>query len=410
MHSFKEALFFKFVYFFSFFFFFHFSFFSYAKKEPYEIEKNGVYFDQILQSFKRTNFKSPILFIERGVQKVRGLIFLKRADGAQAKRGKEKEIELTIYSSRKEHLIRPIFKKYEKESNQKGNSSQRKVKIKYLTGESYALLQKLKIEEKYNPVDLLITVDAGSLGFAKEQGLLEPVSSPILKKNIPSYLRESKNYWFAVSLRTRPIFYNPKFVNPKELSTYENLGDSYWKGKLCLRTSKKVYTQFLVSSMILHLGKKRVKEILQNWVKNLATKVFFSDTKLLKAIDAGQCWVGIANTYYYARLLKDNPQIRVQLFWPNQKERGVHINISGIALAKTSKNQKEAKKFMEWLSQEEAQKMFADLNMEYPVNQNTKLHSIVHSFGSFKKDTLSLEKIGEMQKESIFLMDQVKYN
>jgi iron(III) transport system substrate-binding protein len=308
--------------------------------------------------------------------------------------------ELVIYTARKEHLVKPVFDKYTKETG---------VKIKYITGKAPVLLQRLISEGKNSPADMLITVDAGNLWNAAQNGVLSKVESTSLESNIPEEYRDSSGYWFGLSLRARTIVYNSDRVNPKELSGYSDLADSKWKNRLLLRTSKKVYNQSLVAMMIAENGEKETLETVKGWVSNLAAPPFSSDTKVLKAVAAGQGDVTIVNTYYLGRLLKKSPNLPLKIFWPDQDKNGVHVNVSGAGVTKYSKNKKEAVKFLEWLSSENAQNLFADINMEYPVNKNIKPHSFVKAWGEFKASKMKLENAGAMQKEAVKLMDKAGY-
>ena len=308
--------------------------------------------------------------------------------------------EIFVYTARNEQLIKPVFDAYTQKTG---------VRIKYITDKAGPLLQRLIAEGKNTPADLLITVDAGNLWQASQKGLLQAVSSSVLSRNIPDYLRDPNQQWFGLSIRARTIVYNTNKVKPSELSTYEDLGSSSWKKRICLRTSKKVYNQSLVAMMIAELGKGRTEKIVRSWVDNLATNVFSSDTKVLEAIAAGQCDVGIINTYYFGRLMKKKPDLPIALFWPNQKDRGTHVNISGAGLTRYAKHQQETIKLLEWLSSEEAQNIFADINLEYPVNPRVSPHPIVAAWGEFKQHLINISKAGELQVEAIKLMDRAGY-
>ncbi|MHB1292172.1 MAG: extracellular solute-binding protein, partial [Sulfuricella sp.] len=216
--------------------------------------------------------------------------------------------EVVVYSARNEQLIKPIFDAYTKETA---------VKIKFITDKEGALLQRLKAEGENTPADMLITVDAGNLWEAAREGSLKPVQSKVLASNIPAHLRDPGNQWFGLSVRARTIFFNNQKVKPAELSTYEDLGSPKWQGRLCLRTSKKVYNQSLVAMMIAEHGEARTEQIVKSWVANLATDPYPDDTKMLEAIAAGQCDVGIANTYYFGRLMEKKPGLPLGIFWPN---------------------------------------------------------------------------------------------
>lgn len=308
--------------------------------------------------------------------------------------------ELVVYSSRTAHLIDPAFKEYTKKTG---------INIITYQGKAGSLIQKLKSEGKSTKADILLTVDGGNLWNAANLGLFQPVNSKILMKNIPGELRDLKNLWFGLSLRARTIAYNSSKINVKDLTSYEDLALPKWKKKLCLRTSKKVYNQSLVAMLIHIHGVKKAEKIVKGWVQNLAADIFSNDTKVLNAIDSEQCQVGIVNSYYFGRLKKKNPKLKVALFWPNQKSTGVHVNVSGAGVLKHSKNKAEAIKLLEWLSSAEAQNLFSDVNMEYPVNPNIKPDKIVASWGSFKSNNMNISKTGELQAEAIKLMDRVKY-
>lgn len=308
--------------------------------------------------------------------------------------------ELVVYSARNEQLIRPLFDAYTKTH---------KVEIKFITDKAAPLLARLKAEGKRSPADLLITVDAGNLWKASQDDVLARVNSRVLKKNIPDNLRDPDFRWFGLSIRARTIVYSPKRVNTEELKSYEDLADNRWKDRLCLRTSKKVYNQSLVATMIAHHGEARTERIVKGWVRNLATDVFSNDTAVMKAIMAGQCDVGIVNTYYYGRLLRKQADLPLKLFWPNQSSTGVHINVSGAGVTRYSKNKRAAIQFLEWLSQSEAQKILADGNLEYPVNKSVKANKLVRSWGRFKQDTINLTKAGALQARAVKLMDRAGY-
>jgi iron(III) transport system substrate-binding protein len=308
--------------------------------------------------------------------------------------------ELVVYSARKEHLVKDLFDQYEKESG---------VKIKYLTGKAAALMQRLKAEGKNTPADIFITVDAGNLWHAAKEGLLQPVDSQTLNNNIPAHLRDQEGRWFGLSIRARTIVYNTDKVTPGELGTYEELADDKWKGRLLLRTSKKVYNQSLVAMLIAEHGYDKVLEIVKGWVGNLAAPPFSNDTKVMESIAAGQGDVGIVNSYYFGRLIKKNPDLPLALYWADQESSGTHVNVSGAGVTAHSRQQAEAVKFMEWLSSEQAQNMFADANMEYPVNPNNTPHPTVQAWGAFKQNMMNLDQAGALQGQAIMLMDRAGY-
>lgn len=307
---------------------------------------------------------------------------------------------LNVYTSQKEEFVKPVFAAFEKSSG---------IKVQFVSDKGPVLIEKMKAEGSRSTVDLFLTVDAGNLWLAQKEGLFAPVQSEILNKNIPSQYRHTGNEWFGFTLRARTILYNVNKVKPSELSTYEDLADTKWKGRLCLRTSKNVYNQSLVAMMLDKQKPQQVETTVKGWVANLATDVFPDDTKMIEAIAAGQCDVGIANHYYLARLAKDNPKIPVAVFWANQKTEGVHVNIFGAGVLKSSKNKQDAQKLLEWFASQEGQTVLAQNNMEFPILTGVKPAELVAKWGSFKPSNQSLSKAGELQAESVQLMDRVLY-
>jgi iron(III) transport system substrate-binding protein len=308
--------------------------------------------------------------------------------------------DLVIYSARNEQLIKPLFDRYTQETGQA---------IRFVTDDAAPLIERLAAEGKNTSADILLTVDAGELWNAAERGLLQPIQSEVLDRDIPEHLRDPKDRWFGLSLRARTIVYSTERVDPKSLSTYENLADPVWKGRLCLRTSKKVYNQSLVAMLIAQHGEARAEEIVRGWVANLATDVFSSDTLLIEAIVAGQCDVGLVNTYYYGRMLRDKRDLPVKIFWADQAGEGVHVNVSGAGVTTHSRHKEAAVKFLEWLSAPEAQQMFAGLNMEYPANPAVPAVELVQSWGTFRASTMNLSRAGELQATAVKLMDRAGY-
>ncbi|MBW2518825.1 MAG: extracellular solute-binding protein [Deltaproteobacteria bacterium] len=310
--------------------------------------------------------------------------------------------ELMIYSARKQQFIQPLFDAYTRETG---------VEIDHQTGSIDSLLNRLKAEGDRTPADILIAVDAGNLWQAADQGLLQPIDSKLLRANIPANLRDPENRWFGLSLRARTIVYSTERVQPEQLSTYAALGEDHWKGRLLLRTSKKDYNQSLVAMMIAEYGLGGAEKIVRGWVKNLAQPPYDDDIQTMMAILEGQGDVAIVNSYYYGRLLRKDPDLKLALFWPNQNEpgSGVHVNVSGAGLTKFAKHPEAAIRFIEWLSTSGAQSLFADANLEYPVNPQVKPSPEVAAWGAFKASPFNLTKAGELQEAAIRLMDRAGY-
>ncbi|MFC6205361.1 MULTISPECIES: extracellular solute-binding protein [Psychrobacter] len=307
---------------------------------------------------------------------------------------------VTIYSSRNEQLIKPLLDKYTEESG---------VKIELVTDKTGPLMARLQAEGKNTPADMLLTVDAGNLWQAAEQGLLQPVTSSVLETNVPAKYRDPKGLWTGLSLRARTIFYDPSKVEASQLSTYADLADPKWKGKLCLRTSNSVYNQSLVASMIENLGEEKTEQVIRGWVANLATDVFSDDTSMLEAVAAGQCEVAVANSYYYGRLFDEKPDFPVQIFWANQDTSGTHVNISGAGVIANSDNPSGALKLMEWLSSDAAQGIYASSDKEFPVKEGVDKSELLKSWGEFKQDSINVQKFGSLQTKAIQMMDKAGY-
>ncbi|SDT04234.1 extracellular solute-binding protein [Pseudomonas oryzae] len=309
--------------------------------------------------------------------------------------------EVVVYSARIDELIKPVFDQYTAKTG---------VQVKFITDKEAPLLARLKAEGENTPADLLITVDAGNLWQAEQEGVLKPLKSAAIDANIPSQYRSSTGAWTGLSLRARTIVYSTERVKPQELSSYEALADKNWEGRLCLRSAKKVYNQSLTATLIETHGAEKTEAILKGWVANLATDPFADDTALIQAIDAGQCDVGIVNTYYYGRLHKQQPDLKARLFWPNQADRGVHVNLAGAGVTKHAPHAEAAQKLLEWMTSEEAQGMFAGINQEYPANPKVEPSAEVAAWGSFKADSIPVEVAGKRQAEAIRLMDRAGWN
>ncbi len=308
--------------------------------------------------------------------------------------------DITVYSSRKEHLIQPLFEQFTKQTG---------IEVNYLTGSGGDLIERLKLEGSNTPADMFMTVDAGDLWYAGTQNIFQSVNTQTIKSNIPSYLRDPEGLWTGLSVRARTIVYSTERVNPSELSTYSDLASSNWNKKLCLRTSKKIYTKSLVASIIHNQGEEKASKVISGWVDNLAAVPNAKDSHVMDAIIAGQCDVGLVNTYYYGRLIEKTPDAPVKLFWANQETTGVHVNVSGAGITKHASNPSGATQLLEWLSSAEAQAIYGSLNKEYPANQNIGSDEIVSSWGSFKQDKMNLSITGILQADAVKLMQRLGY-
>jgi iron(III) transport system substrate-binding protein len=312
--------------------------------------------------------------------------------------GTTQAAELLVYSARH----------YGQEAAFEAFTRRTGIQVKMLTGNTSELFERLKAEGDRTPADVLLTVDAGNLWNAARAGLLSKVDSPELAAHIPAHLRDPGNRWFGLTVRARTIMYNTNKVKPAELSTYEALGDPKWKGRLCLRTSGYIYNQSLLATMIKRHGEARTEDIAKSWVANQPVLIN-SDSKILEAIAAGQCDVGVTNHYYLARIVAKDPAFPVLPFWANQQTTGTHVNVSGAGVTTHAKNRASALKFLEFLSSAEAQQMFADLAFEYPANSQAAINPLVAKWGKFKQDDINIASAGEFQAAATRLADRAGY-
>jgi len=311
--------------------------------------------------------------------------------------------EVNLYSARKEKLIKPLLDTFTKETG---------IKVNLVTAKAGPLLKRLKTEGINSPADLFITTDAGRLHKANQAGVLQSIKSDALNSAIPEEYRDPAGVWYGLSLRARPIFYVKSKVKPEELSTYEALADEKWKKRICIRSSGNIYNQSLVASMIANHGAEKTQAWADKFVTNLARKPKGGDRDQIKAAAAGECDIAIANTYYYGAMIngKDKKQKKaadaVAVFWPNQADRGTHVNISGIAMTKAAKNKANAQKLMEFLVTKKSQNWYAQVNHEYPVITTGEWSDTLKTWGTFKTDSLNLSKLGELNKDAVQLMDR----
>ena len=311
--------------------------------------------------------------------------------------------EVNLYSARKEALIKPIVDSFSKQTG---------IKVNLITGKADALLQRIKSEGKNTHADVFITTDAGRLYRAKSAGVLQAVQSDILNNAIPENLRDPEGYWYGLSMRARPVFYVKGAVDPTELSTYEALADSKFKGRICIRSSNNIYNQSLVASMLAADGAQKTQQWANKFVSNFARKPKGGDRDQIKGAASGQCDIAIANTYYFAKMIagKKADQKKaaeaLAIFWPNQKTRGTHVNVSGAAVTKYAKNTANAQKLIEFLSTKEAQRWYADVNFEYPVRKDVPASDLLKSWGEFKADTINLNQLGVNNAEAVKIMDR----
>jgi len=307
--------------------------------------------------------------------------------------------EVVVYSARSHYGQEPAIEAFTKKTG---------IQVKSHGGNSSELFDRLKAEGDKTPADVLITVDAGNLWNAAQAGLLAKIDSPETQANVPANLRDPGGRWVALTMRARTIMYNTKKVKPEKLSTYEALADPTWKNRICLRTSGYIYNQSFLATMIKRQGEPKVETVVRGWAANNPTLIN-GDTKILEAIAAGQCDVGITNTYYLARILAKDPAFPVAPFFANQQGTGTHVNISGAGITAHAKNKANAVKLLEFLTSPEAQQMFADSNFEYPANPQAVVNPILARWGTFKQDDINVAAAGELQAAATKLADRAGY-
>ncbi|MDX1351689.1 MAG: Fe(3+) ABC transporter substrate-binding protein [Thiomicrorhabdus sp.] len=311
--------------------------------------------------------------------------------------------EVNIYSARKEQLIKPLLDAFTKTTG---------IQTNLVTSKADALLKRLESEGMNSPADVLITTDAGRLYRAKAAGVIQPAISQTFQNKVAKNLQDPEHYWLALTTRARVMVYAKDRVSPSELSSYEELADSKWNKRICVRSSNNIYNQSLVASMIAHKGEKATEEWATQFVNNFARRPKGGDRDQVMAVAAGQCDIAIVNTYYLGQMVNGNDQkqqqaaAKVAVFWPNQQDRGTHINISGIAVTKAAKNKENALKLVEFLLSPVAQEWYAKTNNEYPVIANAKPSELLQSWGEFKSDALNLNELGTHNTQAVRIMDR----
>ncbi|PHS23920.1 MAG: iron ABC transporter substrate-binding protein [Methylophaga sp.] len=312
--------------------------------------------------------------------------------------------DVNIYSYRQPFLIDPITAKFTEETG---------INVNIIYAKK-GIAERLKREGKYSPADIVLTSDFNRLIEITEKGLTQAVESEILIQNIPSQYRDDKSHWFALTTRARVIYASKDRIKNAEALDYEDLASERFKGKVCVRSGKHPYNISLIASMIAHYGEAETKAWLLKLKENLARKPQGNDRGQVKAIKEGICDVSLGNSYYYGKMLMDDAQKpwadAVSIIFPNQKNRGAHINISGIAMTKYAPNKENALALMAFLSSEKAQGLYASLNMEYPVNPIVEPSETVKSWGEFKADSLPLTTVVQYQAAAYKLLDEVKFD
>jgi len=311
--------------------------------------------------------------------------------------------DVNIYSYREPALMKPLIDAF---------TSQTGITVNMIYAKS-GLIERMQAEGKNSPADVLLTNEFGLLTQAKSAGVTAAITSNLLQNAIPASLRDSEGHWFGLTRRARVIYASKKRV-PSNVITYEDLADPKWRGRICTRSGQHTYNVALIASMIAHHGKDKAKSWLSGLKANLARKPAGGDREGVRDIYSGVCDIALANSYYMAAMLR-NPKQKpwadsVKILFPNAAGRGTHVNISGASLAAHAPNSKNAIRFIEFLASKEAQKLYAEINGEYPVVAGVEASQTVKSWGTLIADKLPLETIGALRTEASRLVDEVDYD
>lgn len=309
--------------------------------------------------------------------------------------------EVNLYSSRHYDTDLALYEDFTKQTG---------ITVNRIEADADALIERIQSEGEFSPADILITVDAGRLWRAEEAGVFAPVESAVLKERLPASLRHPDGLWFGLSTRARIIIYNKAAGVPAGLASYADLADPKFKGDICVRSSSNIYNISLLSSVIAHKGAAEAEKWARGVVANFARPPEGNDTSNIDAVAAGECRISVVNTYYLARYAGDPAKQDVfdaiGVIFPDQDGAGTHVNVSGAGLVKTAPNRENAVRFLEYLTEETAQRYFADGNNEYPAATGLAANSAVERLGKFKPDTLNAAEIGRNQAEAVRIFDR----
>ena len=311
--------------------------------------------------------------------------------------------EVNVYNGRHYSTDTAIYQAFTRASG---------IKVNTIEGDADQLVQRIKSEGANSPADVLITVDAGRLAAAARDGIFQPTRNAALERTVPASLRDPEGLWYGLAVRARVLVYARDRVKPAELSSYEDLADRKWKGRIVVRSGTHIYNLSLMGSLIAAHGEQKAEDWAKALVANFARPPKGGDTDQLKAVAAGEADVAISNTYYLARLIgSTKPEDKavadkLGIFFPNQDGRGTHVNVSGAGVVKTAKHRDNAVKLIEFLAGPEAQRYFADASMEFPVNAAVKPHPVLAAFGPFKADAVNAALYANLNRQAMMIMDR----
>ncbi|WP_395687197.1 Fe(3+) ABC transporter substrate-binding protein [Aestuariivirga sp.] len=314
--------------------------------------------------------------------------------------------EVNVYSYRQPALINPLFEAFTAKTG---------IKVRAVFADN-GLVERLAQEGRNSPADVLLSADVGRLVEAAARGLAQPVTSPAITDKVPANLRDPQNLWFGLTMRAR-VVYASRERAPITAISYEELAEPKWKGKICMRPGNHPYNLGLIAAMIAHKGEDAARQWLQGLKANLAVKPSGNDRSQAKSVFAGECDLAIANTYYMGKMLTEEKEPEqkewaksVQIVFPASPDFGTHVNVSGMLMTSSAPNRDNALKLMEFLASDEAQRIYADGNFEYPVNPAVPASEIVQSWGTFTPDALNVAEIARLEPAASKLVDEVQFN
>lgn len=312
--------------------------------------------------------------------------------------------EINVYSHRQPELIQPLVDAFTAETGITVN-------VAFV---DKGMAERLVAEGDRSPADLVLTVDIARLTQVVEAGVTQPVQSDVLEANIPATLRDADDHWFGLTSRARIVYASKDRVAEGEVTTYEDLADPKWKGRICIRSGTNDYNVALTAAVIAHHGPEAAKTWLEGVKANLARKPDGGDRDQVKAIAAGECDIAIGNTYYIGQMLNDPEQKEaaeaVRIVFPTFEGDGTHLNVSGVAMTKAAPNRENALKFMEWLASDEAQRIYAETNHEYPVKPGVARSALVQSWGEFTQDSIPLTDLAKLRPDALKLIEEVNFD
>jgi iron(III) transport system substrate-binding protein len=314
---------------------------------------------------------------------------------------------VNVYSGRHYQSDEDLFREFERQTG---------IRVNLVKADTDQLINRLEMEGANSPADLFITADAGRMIQSKQKGLLQTMDLQKISDIVPEIYRDPEGYWTGFTKRVRVIVYHKERVDPSQLSTYEDLAHEKWKGKLLVRTSQNQYNQTLMASIIAANGEEKALEWARGVVGNMAQSPRGNDRDQIKAIVAGVGDIAIANTYYLGLLLNStnaeerNVAQQVGIFFPNQQERGSHVNLSGIAITAHAPNRDNAQKLVEFLLGEQAQQVFVSENYEYPVSDHVVWSALLKDWGTFRSDPVPVERLGQYLQPGMIIFNQAGWN